>query len=50
MFPNMLIIYSVYKTNKYMLPLMEIIGVTSTEMTFSIGFLFWESEKEDNVN
>lgn len=44
-----LIIDSTYKTNKYRLPLMEIIGVTSTKKTFSMGFGFLESEKYDNV-
>lgn len=32
-----------------MLPLLEIIGVTSTKMTFSVGFAFLESEKKDIV-
>lgn len=32
-----------------MLPLLEIVGVTSTEMTYSIDFAFLECEKEDNV-
>lgn len=44
-----LIIYSTYKTNKYRLPLLEIIGVTSTENTFLVPFAFFEFEKEDNV-
>lgn len=33
-FLTMLIIDSTYKTNKYRLPLMEIVGVTSTKMIF----------------
>lgn len=28
---------------------MEIVGVTSTEKTYSVGFTFLESEKEENV-
>ncbi|XP_058742515.1 protein FAR1-RELATED SEQUENCE 6-like [Vicia villosa] len=48
-FPTVLIIDSMYKTNKYKLPLLEIVGVTSTEKTFSVGFTFLECEKEDNV-
>ena len=44
----MLIIDLMCKTNRYMLPLLEIVGVTSTEMTYSIGFAFLECEKEDN--
>ncbi|XP_050875941.1 protein FAR1-RELATED SEQUENCE 5-like [Lathyrus oleraceus] len=45
-FPSVLIIDSTYKTNKYRLPLLEIVGVTSTEKTFSVGFAFLESEKK----
>src|SRR3954463_10825051 len=37
-----------YKTNKYRLQLLEIIGVTSTDKTYSVGFAFLECEKEDN--
>src|SRR4051812_8468770 len=39
---------STYKTNKYKLPLLEIVGVTSTDKTYSAGFAFLECEKEDN--
>ncbi|XP_058775209.1 uncharacterized protein LOC131649464 [Vicia villosa] len=35
-------------TNKYKLPLLEIIGVTSTGKTYSVGFAFLECEKEEN--
>lgn len=49
-FSTVLIIDYIYKTIKYRLPIMEIVGVTSTEMTFSTGFaFFFESGKEDNV-
>ncbi|XP_058775076.1 uncharacterized protein LOC131649327 [Vicia villosa] len=48
-FPTVLIIGSTYKTNKYRLPLLEIVGVTSTEKTFSVGFTFLECDKQDNV-
>ncbi|XP_058778673.1 protein FAR1-RELATED SEQUENCE 3-like [Vicia villosa] len=47
-FLTVLIIDSMYKTNKYRLPLLEIIGVTSTDKTYSVGFSFLECEKEDN--
>jgi alpha-glucosidase len=40
---------STYKTNRYRLPLLEIVGVTPTDKTFSVGFCFMECEKEDNV-
>lgn len=46
---NILIIDSTYKTNKYKLPLLKIIGVTSTEKTFLVEFAFLKSEKEVNV-
>ncbi|XP_050889945.1 uncharacterized protein LOC127095276 [Lathyrus oleraceus] len=48
-FLTVLVIDSTYKTNKYRLPLLEIVGVTSMEKTFSVGFVFLESEKEVNV-
>jgi len=37
-----------YKTNKYRLPLLEIVGVTSTGLTFSARFVFISSERESN--
>ncbi|KAJ1407064.1 MULE transposase domain [Sesbania bispinosa] len=43
-----LIIDTTYKTNKYMLPLLEVVGVTSTELTFSVAFAYMEQEKADN--
>ncbi|XP_050895310.1 uncharacterized protein LOC127101927 [Lathyrus oleraceus] len=48
MLPMVLILDSTYKTNKYRLPLMEMVGVTSTEEIYSIEFAFLECEKEDN--
>jgi len=36
-FPRVLIMDCTYKTNRYRLPLMEIVGVASTEMTFFIA-------------
>ena len=39
---------STYKTNLYRMPLFEIVGVTSTYLTYSVGFAFMTSEKEDN--
>ena len=49
MFPTALILDSTYKTNKYRLPLLDMIGVTSTEKTYYVGFAFLESENEENV-
>ena len=37
-----------YKTNKYRLPLLEIVGVTSTGLTFSAALAFLSSEKQNN--
>ncbi|CAK8567943.1 unnamed protein product [Lathyrus sativus] len=47
-FLTVLILDSTYKTNKYRLPLFEMVCVTSTEKTYSVGFAFLECEKEDN--
>ncbi|XP_058733982.1 protein FAR1-RELATED SEQUENCE 5-like [Vicia villosa] len=47
-FPTVLVIDSTYKTNKYRFPLLEIIGMTSMDKTYSVGFAFLECEKEDN--
>jgi len=35
-----------YKTNRYRLPLLEIIGVTCTVLTFSASFAYMEVERE----
>ncbi|XP_050889051.1 uncharacterized protein LOC127094235 [Lathyrus oleraceus] len=48
MFPIMLILDSTYKTNEYILSLLEMVCVTSTDKTYSVGFSFLECEKEDN--
>ena len=34
-----------YKTNLYRIPLFEIVGVTSTYLTYSVGFAFMTSER-----
>jgi hypothetical protein len=47
-FPTVLIMDSTYKTNMYRMSLFEIVGVTSTDMTYSVGFAFMTAEKEDN--
>jgi len=46
---KVLVLDSTYKTNKYRLSLLEFVGNTSTQLTFSIGFDYMMSEKEDNV-
>ena len=37
-----------YKTKRYRLPLLEIVGVTPTEMTFCAAFVYMEVEREAN--
>lgn len=39
-FPHVLLMDCTYKTNNYRMPLLEIIGMTSTDMTFSMAFMF----------
>jgi len=43
------LIDSTYKTNKYKLSLLDIVGVTPTRMTFSAGFAYLEGERLNNV-
>jgi len=37
-----------YKTNKYMLSMLEIIGVTSTRLTFSVACVLLSNKRENN--
>jgi hypothetical protein len=48
LFPIVLVMDCTYKTNKYRQPLLQIIGITSTDLTFAVGFSYMESEKTDN--
>ncbi|KAI5387086.1 hypothetical protein KIW84_073298 [Lathyrus oleraceus] len=47
-FPIVLVMDSTYKTNKYRQHLFEIVGMTSTELTFAVGFAYMESEQTEN--
>ncbi|XP_057806170.1 PKS-NRPS hybrid synthetase cheA-like [Salvia miltiorrhiza] len=47
-FPSVLIMDCTYKTNRYGLPLLEIVGVTCTDLTFTIAFVYMEAEREEN--
>ncbi|XP_058198378.1 PKS-NRPS hybrid synthetase cheA-like [Rhododendron vialii] len=47
-FLHVLMMDCTYKTNKYKFPLLQIVGVTSTEMTFCAAFAFMECEKTEN--
>jgi len=43
------LIDSTNKTNRYRLSLLDIVGVTPIEMTFSIAFAYLEGERINNV-
>ncbi|CAJ2651984.1 unnamed protein product, partial [Trifolium pratense] len=47
-FNDVLLMDSTYKTNRYKMPLFEIVGCTSTNKTFGLGFAFLSNEKHDN--
>ncbi|XP_022889284.1 protein FAR1-RELATED SEQUENCE 5-like [Olea europaea var. sylvestris] len=47
-FPRVIIMDCTYKTNRYRLPLLEIVGVISTDLTFSIAFAYLGKEREEN--
>jgi len=47
-FSIVLLMDSTYKTKKYRLPLLEIVGVTSTGLTFSAAFVLLSTERENN--
>jgi len=47
-FPMVLVIDSTYKINMYKMPMFEVVGVTSTDLTYSVGFGFVTHEKEEN--
>ncbi|KAI8563231.1 hypothetical protein RHMOL_Rhmol03G0096200 [Rhododendron molle] len=47
-FPRVLLMDCTYKTNRYRFPLLQIVGITSTERTFSVAFAFINREKEEN--
>ncbi|KAI8560267.1 hypothetical protein RHMOL_Rhmol04G0242300 [Rhododendron molle] len=47
-FPQVLLMDCTYRTNRYRFPLLQIVGVTSTEKTFSAAFAFIDRKKEEN--
>ena len=47
-FPLVILMDCTYKTNRYRMPLLEVVGVTSTDMTFSVGFGFLSSESSNS--
>lgn len=47
-FPHVLVMDYTYKTNRYRMPLLEIVELTSTDITFAVAFVYLQYEKEDN--
>jgi len=47
-FPTVLVMDSTYKTNMYKMLMFEVVRVTSTDLTYSVGFGFVTHEKEEN--
>lgn len=50
MFHMVLIFNCKYKTNKYRLPLLEIIGITLTKLTLFVGFAYLEHERQEKFS
>ena len=48
LFHHVLILDCTYKTNRYCMPLLEAVGVTSVGKNFSIAWVFMNDEKEDS--
>ena len=44
-FPSVLVIDATYKTNEYRIPLLEVVGITSTMKTYSLMFSYLSNEK-----
>ena len=47
-FPHVLMIDSTYKTNKYKMSFVQMVGVTSTKLSFCVGHAYMSSEREEN--
>lgn len=47
-FPSILMLDCIYRTKRSKMPLLEVVGVTSTSKTFYIAFAFLQAEKENN--
>ena len=47
-FQKVLMMDFMYKTNRYWLPLLEIVGVTSTQLMFLVAFVYLEFESVHN--
>lgn len=47
-YPDLLLLDYTYKTNKYGMPLLDIIGVDAYERSFYVAFTFLSSETEED--
>jgi len=47
-FPTLLICDTIYKRNKYRILLLKIVGITSTNMTFSVTFANLSSNRTND--
>lgn len=47
-FPSIIVVDSTYKTNKYKMPLLEIVGISSSNRSFNVAFVFMDWELESN--
>ncbi|KAL8476987.1 hypothetical protein ACS0TY_029330 [Phlomoides rotata] len=47
-FPKVLLMDCTYKTNRYRMPLLEIVGMTPTDLTFGVACAYMNAEREDN--
>jgi len=47
-FQTVLVMDSTYKTNMYKMPMFVVVGVTLTDLTYSVGFAFVTHEKKEN--
>jgi hypothetical protein len=47
---NILLLDCTYKTNKFDMPLLNILGVDNIGYSFSVGFCFLDQKVEENYN
>jgi hypothetical protein len=46
-YPEVLVMNCTYKSNRFNLPLLNMIGMTASNSTFFVAFTFLNQEKED---
>ncbi|XP_020253274.1 protein FAR1-RELATED SEQUENCE 5-like [Asparagus officinalis] len=47
-YPEVMMIDCTYNTNEYDIPLLEVVGATSTDKTFTIAYAFMRNERQEN--